>query len=324
MWINVKNVELLSTLILKLGVLMDLFETMRAFVTVAEHGSFTKAAEKMNKSNQLISKYVSHFEERLGVRLFNRTTRRVHLTHEGEQCLQHAIEILEGIHAMESHFGELQNQPKGLLQVSAPVSFSTLHLAPFIRDFKKHYPEVGVNLELSDRRVDVIEEGFDVALRIGKLKNSSLIAKRITPIRLVLCASPEYIEKNGAPNHPEELNNSHFLKYSYMDYTGSDDPLMRVLRANSQDNYTGLVVNNGEVLTEAAIAGEGYVLQPTFIVGDALRKGLLKVMLKDFEPDPIYLYAVYPHRKLLAPKLRAFLDFLGSYFGNPPYWDNFE
>ena len=302
---------------------MDRLDTMKAFATVADLGSFTKAAEKLETSNQLVSKYVSHLEEQLGVRLFNRTTRRVHLTQEGEQCLQHAIHILESVHDMESHVGGLKGIAKGLLQISAPVSFSTLHLAPLIRDFKKEYPEVGVNLELSDRKVDVIEEGFDVALRIGHLKSSSLIAKKIASVRLVLCAAPSYIKKHGAPTHPEELNRSHFLSYSYMDYSASENPLMKVLRASSQNNKSGLAANNGEILMAAAIAGEGYTLQPTFIVGEALKQGKLKTMLCDFKLETMGLYAVYPHRKLLAPKLRAFLDFLGSYFGEPPYWDDY-
>lgn len=302
---------------------MDRLDTMKAFAAVADLGSFTKAAEKLETSNQLVSKYVSQLEEQLGVRLFNRTTRRVHLTQEGEQCLQHAMHILESVHDMESHFGELQSTAKGLLQISAPVSFSTLHLAPLIRDFKQEYPEVGVNLELSDRKVDVIEDGFDVALRIGHLKSSSLIAKKIAPVRLVLCAAPSYIEKYGAPTHPEELNSSHFLRYSYMDYSVSENPLMKVLRANSNTNQSGLTANNGEILMAAAIAGEGYILQPTFIVGEALKQGKLKTMLNDIELETMGLYAVYPHRKLLAPKLRAFLDFLGSYFGEPPYWDDY-
>ncbi len=302
---------------------MDRLDTMKAFVTVAELGSFTKAAEKLETSNQLVSKYVSQLEEQLGVRLFNRTTRRVHLTQEGEQCLQHAMHILESVHDMESHFGELQNTAKGLLQISAPVSFSILHLAPLIRDFKKQYPEVGVNLELSDRKVDAVEEGFDVALRIGRLKNSSLIAKKIAPVRLALCAAPSYIEKYGNPTHPAELNSSHFLRYSYMDYSASEHPLMKVLRANSQNNQTGLVANNGEILVAAAIAGEGYILQPTFIVGEALKQGKLKTILNDFELETMGLYAVYPHRKLLAPKLRAFIDFISAYFGDPPYWDHY-
>lgn len=302
---------------------MDRLDTMKAFAAVADLGSFTKAAEKLETSNQLVSKYVSQLEEQLGVRLFNRTTRRVHLTQEGEQCLQHAKHILESVHDMESHFGELQSAAKGLLQISAPVSFSILHLAPLIRDFKKEYPEVGVNLELSDRKVDVIEDGFDVALRIGHLKSSSLIAKKIAPVKLVLCAAPSYIEKYGNPSQPEELSRSHFLQYSYTDYSKSENPLMKVLRANSNTNQSGLTANNGEILMAAAIAGEGYILQPTFIVGEALKQGKLKTMLNDIELETMGLYAVYPHRKLLAPKLRAFLDFLGSYFGEPPYWDDY-
>ena len=302
---------------------MDRLDTMKAFAAVADLGSFTKAAEKLETSNQLVSKYVSQLEEQLGVRLFSRTTRRVHLTQEGEQCLQHAMHILESVYDMEHHFGELQNAPKGLLNISAPVSFSTLHLAPLIRDFKKQYPEVGVNLELSDRKVDVIEEGFDVALRSGHLKSSSLIAKKIAPVRLVLCAAPSYLEKYGTPKHPEDLISSHFLRYSYLDYAALDNPLMKVLRASAQNNHFGLAANNGEILMAAAIAGEGYILQPTFIVGEALKQGKLKTILNNIELDTMGLYAVYPHRKLLAPKLRAFIDFISSYFGDPPYWDDY-
>ncbi|WP_038177516.1 LysR family transcriptional regulator [Vibrio pacinii] len=302
---------------------MDRIETMKAFVAVAEEGSFTKAANKLQISNQLVSKYVSQFEGQLGVRLLNRTTRSVHLTDEGEQCLQHAMHILESIDGMDDHFGQLKSTAKGLLHISAPVSFSTLHLAPLIRDFKKQFPDVGVNLELSDRKVDVIEEGVDVALRIGQLKSSSLVAKRIAPIRLVLCASPEYLKHHGTPSHPDQLIPEHFLRYSYMDLAPSKNLLMETLRVNFAKKQSGLVANNGEILMAAAIAGEGYILQPTFIVGDALKQGKLEIILNDFELETMGLYAVYPHRKLLAPKLRAFIDFISSYYGQPPYWDDF-
>ena len=210
--------------------------------------------------------------------------------------------------------------PRGL-QISAPVSFSTLHLATLVRDFKKQYPEVGVNLELSDRKVGVIDEGFDVAMRIGRLNSSPLIAKKIAPIRLVLCAAPSYLEKYGAPTHPKDLIGSHFLCYSYMDYAASKNPIMKVLYAASKSNQAGLLANNGEILMTTAIAGEGYTLQPTFIVGEALKQGKLKAMLNDFELEAMGLYAVYPHRKLLAPKIRAFIDFVDNHFGEPPYWD---
>lgn len=303
---------------------MDRIDTMKAFVTVAEEGSFTKAADKLNTSNQLVSKYVSQFEKQLGTRLFNRTTRRVHLTEEGEQCLQYAMHILEGLADMENHFGQLQGAAKGRLHISAPVSFSTLHLSPLIRDFKNQCPNVSVNLELSDRKIDVIEEGFDGALRIGHLKSSSLIAKKIAPIRLVLCAAPSYLERNGTPNHPDDLISSHFLRYSYMDFGPSNNLLLETLRVSVQKTSTGLEVNNGEILKDLAMAGEGYVLQPTFIVGEALKRGKLKTILNEYEPEAMSLYMVYPHRKLIAPKLRAFIDFISGYFGEPPYWDDFK
>ena len=302
---------------------MDRIESMRAFVTVTEEGSFTKAGNKLDISNQLVSKYVSNLEQHLGARLFNRTTRRVHLTEAGEQCYQHAKQILESVSDMEGHFGQMQESTKGRLHISAPVSFSTLHLAPLIRDFKKQYPEVSVNLELSDRKVDMVDEGFDVALRIGQLKDSSLIAKKIAPVRLVLCASPDYIKQVGEPNHPDKLIDEDFLHYSYMEYGQKNNPLFQILKSSEQKKQSRLTANNGEVLMAAAIAGEGYILQPTFIVGDALRQGKLVTLLNEFEPEPLGLFAVYPHRKLLASKLRAFIEFLGNYFGDPPCWDDF-
>lgn len=300
---------------------MDRIETMRAFVSVANEGGFSKAANKLNMSSQLVSKYVSQLEEHLGVRLFNRTTRKVHLTEAGKQCFQHAEHILESVTDMEGHFGQLQNEAQGLLRISAPVSFATLHLSPLIRDFKKRHPAVGIDLQLNDRKIDVIEEGFDVALRIGHLKSSSLIAKKISPIRLVLCASPSYLKKNSTPKHPDELIPKDFLRYSYMEFDPLHSPLMKALKLKKAES--SLVANNGEVLMEAAIAGEGYILQPTFIVGEALKQGKLNIILQEFEPEAVGLFAVYPHRKLLVPKLRAFIDFISRYYGQPPYWDAF-
>jgi DNA-binding transcriptional LysR family regulator len=303
---------------------MDRFDAMKAFVTVATEGSFTQAANKLDTSNQLVSKYVSQLEEHLGARLFNRTTRRIHLTEAGEQCLQHAKHILESLDDMEGSIGELRKKAQGLLHISAPVSFSTLHLSPLIRDFRKKFPDVGVDLQLNDRKIDVVDEGFDVALRIGKLESSSLIAKKIAPIRMVVCASPDYLAKYGEPERPEDLIKGHFLTYSYMNYGKAESPLSSALKQRSQDKVSQFTANNGEVLVEAAVAGEGYILQPTFIAGEALKQKKLKVILSDHEPDSLALYAVYPHRKLIATKLRAFIDFLSNYYGEIPYWDQFE
>lgn len=303
---------------------MDRLELLKALLAVAEEGSFTRAAHKLNSSNQLVSKYVSELESQLSVRLFNRTTRRVHLTEAGQQALLHARRILESYADMENHFSQYQGAVSGRLNISAPVSFSTLHLAPLLQSFKQHYPDVCVNLELSDRKVDVVEEGFDVVLRIGHLKDSSLVAKKIAPVRLVLCASPSYLRANGVPNQPEDLNAEHFLRYSYMEFEPANSRLIQVLKSYAHSKPSAMVANNGEVLKSAAVVGDGYVLQPTFIVGEALREGQLITILDDFEVEPLGLYAVYPHRKLVAPKLRVFIDFLSGYFGDPPYWDQFD
>lgn len=303
---------------------MDRIDAMKAFVTVANEGSFTKAADRLGLSNQLVSKYVSQLEEHLGVRLLNRTTRRVQLTEAGRQCLQYTQGILESIQDMEGQLGSMHSEAQGQLHISAPVSFSTLHLAPMIGDFQRAHPAVRIDLELNDRKVDLVEENFDIALRIGRLQSSSLVARQIAPIRLVVCASPSYLKQNGTPTTPSDLRPEHYLHYSFMEYDGSGSPLMEVLRANSRSRNNRLICNNGEVLVKSAIAGEGYVLQPTFMTGEAIKQGLLEVILPEYAPPPLALYAVYPHRKLLATKLRAFIDFMANYFGNPPYWDRFE
>lgn len=299
------------------------FELLKVFLSVADEGSFTKAAEKLEMSNQLVSKYISQLETHLNARLFNRTTRKVSLTEAGEKCRQHAKQILENVDNLEAQFGELQTTVTGTLNISAPVSFSTLHLSKFISVFRKKYPEIELNIQLNDRKVDVIEEGFDVALRIGQLQSSSLVAKKIAPVRLVLCASPEYLTIHGTPSHPSELNPKHFLHYSYSSYDKTDNLLLSTLKSISQNKHPTIISNNGELLMAAAIAGEGYLVQPTFIAGHALKNGDLKIFLEDYEPEPIALYAVYPHRKLLSSKVRVFIDELSAFFGENPYWDEF-
>lgn len=301
---------------------MDKIAQLKVFISVAEAGSFTHAANKLGMSVQLVSKYVAHLEEDLGARFFNRTTRKIHLTEAGEQCLMHARGIIDSITDMEGHIGQMQTQAKGLLRISAPVSFATLHLSGAITDFMAEQPNVSIDLELNDRKVNVIDEGYDLALRIGQLDSSSLVARKIASIRLVMCASPEYLNRHGMPAKPDDLLDGHYLHYSYMNYTNSDNPLFKVLKQRAQFG-SGLKANNGEVLVDAAMSGLGYVLQPTFIVSKALQEQKLKVILSEFEPEPVALYAVYPHRKLISNKLKVFLDFLGGYYGSPPYWDTY-
>lgn len=302
---------------------MDRIETMRAFVTVVNEGTFTRAADRLDTSPQLVSKYVSQLESHLGVRLLNRTTRRIHLTEAGSHYCQRAQQVLSDIDDMENQLGDLQTEAQGLLRISAPVSFAIRHMATLLSEFQRAHPAVGIDLQLNDRKVDIVEEGFDIALRIGRLKSSSLIAKRLAPVRLVLCASPAYLEQYGSPRTPEDLGGHRYLRYSYMNMD-PDHSLQKWLQDNSRESTRGMISNNGDVLVEAAIAGTGIVLQPTFIAGNAIREGKLKVLLPEHEPAPMALYAVYAHRQLLASKVRSFIDFIDGYFGEPPYWDRFE
>ncbi|WP_144823125.1 LysR family transcriptional regulator [Marinobacter piscensis] len=299
---------------------MDRLDAMRAFITVVSEGAFTRAAEKLDMSPQLVSKYVSQLEDHLGVRLLNRTTRRLHLTEAGASYHQRAQQVLHDIEDMECQVGDLQTEARGLLRISAPVSFAIRHMAPLLSEFQKAHPGVGIDLQLNDRKVDVVEEGFDVVLRIGHLKSSSLIARRIAPIRMAVCASPEYLQKNGTPKHLEDLQGHCYLRYSYIELDSSQ-PLHRWLQNNGQNDSNGFTSNNGDVLVEAAIAGAGIALQPTFISGPAIKEGKLQAILQEYEPEPMGLYAVYAHRQLLASKVRSFIDFIDGYFGEPPYWD---
>lgn len=301
---------------------MDRIEAMRAFVTVVNEGTFTRAAERLDTSPQLVSKYVSQLENHLNVRLLNRTTRRIHLTEAGNQYYQRAQQVLSDIDDMENQLGDLQTEAQGLLRISAPVSFAIRHMTPLLSDFQKAHPAVGIDLQLNDRKVDIVEEGFDIALRIGRLKSSSLIAKRLAPVRLVLCASPAYLEQYGTPRKPEDLSGHRYLRYSYMNLDSAHG-LQKWLQGNNRETAGGMISNNGDVLVEAAIAGTGIALQPTFIAGAAIRAGKLKVVLPESEPEPMALYAVYAHRQLLASKVRSFIDFIDGYFGEPPYWDRF-
>lgn len=302
---------------------MDRIDAMRAFVTVVNEGTFTSAADRLAMSPQLASKYVSQLEQHLGVRLLNRTTRKLHLTEAGAQYHQHAQQVLDDIDDMENQLGDLQTQARGLLRISAPVSFATRHMAQLLSDFQSTHPDVGIDLQLNDRKVDIVEEGFDIALRIGHLKSSSLIAKRIAPVRVVLCASPDYLARYGTPESPDDLNNHRYLRYSYLD-TEASPAVLKGFHDSARDSSADMISNNGDVLVAAAIAGAGIALQPTFISSAAIKEGALRIILPDYEPEPMSLYAVYAHRQLLASKVRSFIDFIDGYFGEPPYWDQFK
>lgn len=297
---------------------MDKLDAMRTFVAVVAEGSFTKAADKLSMSPQLVSKYVSQLEEHLGLRLLNRTTRRVHPTEAGSRYQLRAQQLLEELDDMENQLGDYHSSAQGVLRISAPVSFGTSHLPQLLIAFQSKYPAVELDLRLDDRKVDIVEEGFDIALRIGKLKSSSLIAKPIVPIKIVTCAAPEYLKRYGTPKSLNDLNGHRYLRYNYMD---TSDNAVHLALSSTATTHPRFCCNNGDVLLQAATAGAGIIIQPTFIVGPAIADKKLTILLPRHEPEPLWLYAVYAHRKFLASKVRAFIDFSAQYFTQPPAWD---
>ena len=297
---------------------MDKLNAMRAFNAVVVEGSFTKAAGRLDMSPQLISKYIGQLEESLKVRLLNRTTRRVHLTEAGQSYFERCQRVIQDIDDMENDLSNLQTQVSGTLRVSAPMSFGIHHLSKPIAHFQSRYPEMNVELLLTDRKVDLLDEGVDVALRIGHLKSSTLVAKKIVPIHLVLCASPNYWREHGKPQDLRELSKLNYLRFTYSD--------LRTLLLDwpspmsIQDFNSDFSSNNGDVIVNLAIEGRGYAIQPTFLTGAAIKTKQLEAH-EAFPIESLGLYALYSHREFLASKVRHFIDFLGDYYGEIPYWD---
>ena len=300
---------------------MDRFAVVEAFARVAEAGSFSEAARRLRVSKSVVSRQVSALEAELGVRLFQRTTRSLTLTEAGQGYFGQISRILTDLEDADASVSRLQAAPRGCLRVSAPMSFGFLHLDPAIPDFLARFPEVNVEFAMSDRFVDLVEEGFDLAVRIGRLGDSSLIARRLAPIHMAVCASPDYLERRGTPVTPQDLVQHDCLFYS-------QGPALDVWRFVSAEG-TPLQVevkgrmraNNGDALRVAALKGLGLCDLPTFIVGADLQAGTLVSVLSEFMPSDSAAYAVYPTVRHLSPKVRAFVDFLLERFGGTPYWD---
>ncbi|MBH0088814.1 LysR family transcriptional regulator [Pseudoalteromonas sp. AS71] len=298
---------------------MDKLTTMKAFLAVVQEGSFSKAADKLDISPQLVSKYISALEDNLHTRLLHRTTRKVSVTEAGNQYYQRCQQVVIDIEDMENSLNNLSENVSGVLSISAPMSFGVKHLAGLLVDFQNQHPNLKIDLRLTDQFVDIVEQGIDIALRIGTLKSSTLIAKKVAPIRLAIFASPAYLKQNGTPTTLEALQEHNYLRYAHAEPTKrlkGYDELKNELKLESN-----LVANNGDLLLNTAIAGGGITMQPTFIAGEALAQGRVVRILKDYEPEPMGLYMVYANRQFLPSKVRAFVDFTSGYYGDVPYWD---
>lgn len=300
---------------------MDVLGAMNVFRTVADKGGFSTAAKQLGISKASVSKQVAALEDRLGARLLNRTTRQLSLTEVGQGYLDRIRQILDDVTETETAVSRHHAAPCGTIRVSAPMSFGLLHLSPALCDFMARYPDLSVDLTLNDRRVDLVEEGFDVALRIGALADSSLIARRIAPARLAVCATPAYWDAHGRPATPDDLVHHNACVYTIVDrpdvwsFIGPDGP--QSVKVSGR-----LRANNGQVLRDAAVSGHAVILSPTFLVGPDLRTGRLERVLENYPAKEAGIFAVYPPGRHLSAKVRAFVDFLVERFGPEPAWDH--
>lgn len=291
---------------------MNQLEDMRIFAETVDAQSFTAAAERLGLSKQFVSKRVAALEKRLGARLLERSTRQQRVTDLGLAYYEHARRILQQVEAAEQMVTHHTATPRGVLRLSAPMSFATLHLGALIPVFMQRYPEVSVQVDLTDRIVDIIGEGYDMAVRIGLLADSSLVARRITAVNLITCASPAYLRQCGAPAAPDQLSAHTCLIYSH---TRQGEWAYRVGgRVRKVPVHGPMCANNGELLRDAAIGGLGVVVLPDFIVAPALADGRLVEVLADCRPAGFNAYVVYPQHHETSLTVRSFSDFLLEQF----------
>lgn len=297
---------------------MDRFQEMQVFAGVVDAGSFVAAADALGMSKAAVSRHVAELERRLGVRLLHRSTRRLSLTAEGETFHARCKAVLAEVDEAEAEITAGAGEARGHLRVNVPFSFGQQYLAPLWPVFMGRHPALSMDVTLSDRVVDLVEEGFDLAIRIAQLPASTLISRRLASTRLVLCASPEYIANHGAPQHPGDIAQHAAIAYTL--FAGGDQWHFR----NGDDHASGKVrarlrSNNGDTCVQAALQGLGLILQPSFLVAPHLRSGHLVEVLPTWRAAELGIYAVYPTRRHVAPKVRLLIDFLVQALSYPSW-----
>lgn len=293
--------------------IVDRLTSMAIFVRVVELGGFATAAKEADISATMVAKHVNALEVRLGARLLNRTTRRQSLTEVGKVYYDRCKALLADVDAAESSVSAMRATPRGTLRITAPVSFGTRRLAPALAEFLQLYPEVNVDLSLSDRVADLIDEGFEAAIRIGNLQDSRLVARRLQPYRSLLCASPDYIRQQGQPKTPQDLAAHDCLAFSYSGLRGR----WRLSRGTEEKtvNFTPrLLANNGEALRQAALAGLGILSQPEILLADDVRQKRLVRILPTWSLPARPMHVIYVADRQATPKLQCFIDFVVKYF----------
>lgn len=300
---------------------MDRFADIEALVAVVESGTFSAAGERLGVAKSVISRRVSQLEQRLGSRLLHRTTRRLSLTDAGRNFYQRAVQILADLDDAEQGVSTASAELRGILKVAAPLSFGLAHLSSALTDFLDQHPAIEVSLDLNDRNVNLVEEGFDLAVRIGELQDSTLVARRLGTSRMVTCASRAYLERHGEPLHPDDLQRHTGLQYSNISYKQHWQFVTRDGKTLQAQPQIRIRANNGEALACAAVAGMGITTGPTFILGRYLKEGKLQRILTDYRRPSLGIFAVTPPGRLVPQRVQLFIEFLSSRFGDQPYWD---
>jgi len=302
---------------------MSQFDEMRNFIRVVEAGSISKAADQLGLAKSGVSRRLADLESRLGVRLLNRTTRRSSLTDAGQTYYQGAVKLLMDVSELDAATADSDALLKGTLRLAVPLSFGLCHLSPAIDEFLRAHPDLTINIDFSDRQTDLVEQGVDLAIRIADMRDSTLQARRICPVRLLLCASPAYLAQFGEPAVPDDLK-----KHRILQYDPGGGPVLRLRDQEGGEHSVhtrpSMVANNGDFLRDMAMAGHGIILTPSFIAWQALSSGDLVSIMPDYYPAGLSAYAVYPRTRYLSLRARMFIDFLVERFGENPYWDQFS
>lgn len=292
---------------------MDKFLEMQTFAAVVEAGSFVKAAEALALSKAAVSRHVGELEARLGVRLLHRTTRRLSLTEEGQMFHARCKDLLADIDEAEAEITARSDAARGLVRVNAPLAFGIRHLAPLWGEFRAVHPRVALDITLSDRFVDLVEEGYDLGIRIGDIAGATLVSRRLASTRLMLCASPGYLEQRGVPLLPSDLTLAQHSVISYSYASSGDDWSFEGPQGGVTVRTRPCIrTNSGDTCRAAALAHQGIIRQPSFLVGQDLREGTLVELMPQFRSAEVGIHAVYPTRKHLSPKVRVLIDFLAE------------
>lgn len=300
---------------------MNILSYLETFSAVVENGSFTAAAQAMGVSKPVVSKQVSQLEQRLGVQLLHRTTRRLRLTHAGEVFASYAHKIMLDVREAEQSVLPLQHEPQGRLRITAPESLAMSLLPEALVNFQQQYPKIELDIQVSGRMVNLVEEGIDVALRVGELEDSSLMARRLMTCGFHVCASPEYLKKRGKPEHPSELEKHNCLIYSPAPHADNWQFRDEQAKDEQSKNFSIKVKGNlrsdtGNILMNAGLNAKGIFIGPTFMIASAIKEGTLETVLDQYTPMTTGLYAVYPYSKLVSTKVRTFVDFIVESWSN--------